>query len=255
MDERYEFGLALVAEAGAHALAYFHDLESLEVTAKGPQDLVSQADRETEELIRTAIAARFPQDTFVGEESGVTPGAGGGTWVVDPIDGTTPFLLGMPGWCVSIAYVQNDLVQFGIILAPATDDLYVARRGAGATHNGRPLHVARATSLADGSTGIGASSKTTVDEVVFMVGNLTRQGGMFYRVGSGALTLCYVAAGQLLGYVEPIINAWDCLAALCIIEEAGGRISPFLQEFGPAGSGRIVAGTPGVYEALEALLP
>lgn len=255
MDERYEFGLSIVAQAGALALAHFHDLESLVVTSKGPQDLVSQADRETEDLIRGAISERFPQDAFVGEEGGATPGAGGGTWVVDPIDGTTPFLLGMTAWCVSIAYVQDDQVQFGLVLAPATGDLYAARRGAGATLNGRALHVARASSLADGSTGIGASSKTTADEVTHMLGCLTRAGGMFFRVGSGALTLCYVAAGQLLGYVEPIINAWDCLAALCIVEEAGGRISPFLQEFGPAGSGRVVAGAPAVYEALEALLP
>jgi myo-inositol-1(or 4)-monophosphatase len=78
---------------------------------------------------------------------------------------------------------------------------------------------------------------------------------MFYRMGSGALTLCYVAAGHLVGYIEPLINSWDCLAALCIIREAGGRFSPFLEEFGVAGSGRLVAGTPGVFDELEGLLP
>ncbi|MEI8260639.1 MAG: inositol monophosphatase [Actinomycetes bacterium] len=255
MDERYDFGLSLIAEAGALALSFFHDLESLDVTEKGPQDLVSRADRETEALIKSAIAERFPGDAFVGEETGVTSGSTGGTWVVDPIDGTTPFLLGMTSWCVSIAYVSDNDTSFGLIFAPATGDLYAARRGAGATLNGRPIHVSDATTLAAGSTGIGASSKTTLDEIIFMLSGLHTAGGMFYRVGSGALTLCYVAAGQLVGYVEPLINSWDCLAALCIIREAGGRTSPFLEEFGVAGSRPLVAGTPGAYEALEALLP
>jgi myo-inositol-1(or 4)-monophosphatase len=158
MDERYDFGLSLIAEAGALALSFFHDLESLDVTEKGPQDLVSRADRETEALIKSAIAERFPGDAFVGEETGVTSGSTGGTWVVDPIDGTTPFLLGMTSWCVSIAYVSDNDTSFGLIFAPATGDLYAARRGAGATLNGRPIHVSDATTLAAGSTGIGASS-------------------------------------------------------------------------------------------------
>ena len=255
MDERFDFGVNLIAQAGALALSYFQDLGSLDVTSKGPQDLVSQADKDTEALIKSAIATRFPDDAFVGEETGVSEGTSGGTWVVDPIDGTTPFLLGMTSWCVSIAYVADGDIQFGLILAPATGDLYSARRGGGAWLNGKPIHVNAATTLADGSTGIGASSKTTVDEVTFMLTGLLNAGGMFYRMGSGALTLCYVAAGHLVGYIEPLINAWDCLAALCIIREAGGRTSPFLQEFGVAGSGRLVAGTPGAYAALEALLP
>lgn len=255
MDDRFDFAVSLIERAGDLALSYFNDLGSLDVTAKGPQDLVSQADRDTEALIKSAIAERFPEDTFVGEETGTSAGTSGGTWVVDPIDGTTPFLLGMTTWCVSIAYVQDDSLQFGLILVPTTGDLYSARRGGGATLNGRPIHVSAATTLAEGTTGIGASNKTTADELAFMLTGLINAGGMFHRMGSGALTLCYVAAGQLVGYVEPLINAWDCLAALCIIEEAGGRTSPFLQEFGVAGTGPLVAGAPGAFEALTALLP
>jgi len=152
----------------------------------------------------------------MGEEHGLTPGAeGAGTWVVDPIDGTQPFLLGLPTWCVSIAYVRDGRAEIGVLHNPATGDLYAARAGHGATHNGVPISVREATSLSDGLTGVGCSPRTEPDMH---------------------------------------IHAWDCLAALCLIEEAGGRVSPFLADFGVTGAGPLVAGAPGVFDQLEGLI-
>ena len=256
LTQRLAVAVEAAREAGAVALGHFHDLPSLTVEQKGEQDLVSEADRRTEEVIRRVLKDAFPGDAFIGEESGAEPvGPDQGAWVVDPIDGTQPFLLGLPTWCVSIAYVRDGVVQVGVILNPATDDLYTARRGAGATWNDRPMRVRPATSLAEGLTGMGCSARTTPQEIGHIAESLRARGGMYHRIGSGALSLAYVAAGHLIGYLEPYMNAWDCLAALLLVEEAGGRVSPFLAEHDVTGGGRIVAGAPAVYDELVGLLP
>ena len=253
---RLEAAIAAAREGGGVALAHFRNLSALTVESKGVQDHVSEADRETERVIKAFLAERFPGDAFVGEETGAD-GVDGvrGAWVVDPIDGTQPFLLGLPTWCVSIAYVADDDMQVGVIYNPVTDDLYAAQRGGGAYLNDRPMHVREVTSLSEGLTGMGCSSRTTPAQIGHIAEGLRAADGMYHRCGSGALTLAYVAAGQLIGYVEMHINAWDCLAALLLVEEAGGRATPFLADHGITGGGRIVAGAPGVYDELSSLLP
>lgn len=248
--------LDVAVEAGEVALGHFRHLDRLTVERKGVQDLVSEADRETERTIKQRLASLFPDDAFVGEESGADglADAGRGVWVVDPIDGTQPFLLGLPSWCVSIAYVRDGATQVGVIRNPVTGDTYAARRGGGASVNGRPMHVLEVTALDQGLTGLGCSPRTRPADLGRMAEELLSAGGMYHRTGSGALSLAYVAAGQLIGYVETYINAWDCLAALLLVEEAGGRSCPFLADNGVTGSGRVVAAAPGVYDALDALL-
>jgi len=253
---RLDAAIVVAREAGDVALGHFRHLDRLTIQTKGVQDLVSEADRLTEVVIKDRLIALFPGDAFVGEETGAQ-GVDGtrGTWVVDPIDGTQPFLLGLPTWCVSIAYVAEGQTQVGVIYNPVTDDLYAAQLGGGATLNGTPMRVRETTTLSDGLTGMGCSSRTTPDDIGLIAHRLRAAGGMYHRHGSGALTLAYVAAGQLIGYVEMFINAWDCLAGLLLIEEAGGCTSPFLADNGVTGGGRIVAGAPGVFDKLTALLP
>jgi myo-inositol-1(or 4)-monophosphatase len=257
-DRQAHFDAAVAAarQGGAVALAHYRNLGALTVESKGVQDHVSEADRETEHVIKAHLGARFPEDAFVGEETGAEGLAdGAGSWVVDPIDGTQPFLLGLPTWCVSIAYVRDGATQVGVVFNPVTDDLYAAQRGVGAWLNGDPMHVRQAAALDQGLTGMGCSPRTRPVDLGRIAESLLEAGGLYHRTGSGALTLAYVAAGQLIGYVEMHINAWDCLAALLLVEEAGGRVCPFLAQHGVTGAGRIVAGAPGVYDALEALLP
>jgi myo-inositol-1(or 4)-monophosphatase len=268
IDERFGFALDLIKEAGALALSYYRDLGPLDIHMKGPQDHFSEADVLTERLIRDALARRFPGDGFVGEESafgeeslfgeessGSPMGAGDPVWVVDPIDGTQPFLLELPTWCVSIALVANGDIQIGLVFSPATDELFAARRGAGATLNTRPARVREAHALTDGLTTVGCSPRTQPADLGVIMERLLAGGGMFHRTGSGAISLCYVAAGRMIGYLEMHINSWDCLAAILIIEEAGGRVSPFLAVNGVSGGGPIVAASPGVYDQVAALLP
>ena len=254
LDRRFAVATRLLAEAGALALDYFRRLDTLTVTSKGQQDMVSEADLATEVLIRDSLAAAFPEDGFLGEETGRSEiAASEGIWVVDPIDGTQPFVNGLGSWCVSIAFVAGGRVEMGFVTAPARGETYLGRRGQGATLNGRPIRVSAATKLTEGIVGVGYSPRVAPNDFLPMFGRLLRAGAMFTREGSGALTLCAVACGRLIGYVEPHINAWDCLGAMAVIEAAGGRCNDFLRGDALWTGNRLIAGPPALYPALEAV--
>lgn len=254
IDERFSFGSALIQEAGELALRYFQRLDTVNVRRKGPQDIVSDADLNIELLVRDRLRERFPEDAFLGEETGRTEFASDqGIWVVDPIDGTQPFISGLTSWCVSIAFVFNGVLEFGYVFSPARVESFAGRRGAEATLNGTAIHTSAATSLTDGIVGVGYSPRVKPTEFLPLFSNLLCQGAMFHRDGSGALTLCYVACGRLIGYVEPHINSWDCLGALAIIQAAGGTINDFLSNDGLWKGNRVVAGPPALYPALNDL--
>ncbi len=231
MDRRFAFAQDLAREAGALAHRHFTHREALAVESKGLQDWVSEADREVEAMIRARIAAAFPQDGFLGEESGgaaPAEGEAGAMWVVDPIDGTACFLAGIPTWCVSIALVLDGEIELGVVYDPNADELFAARRGQGARLNGAPLPPLTARRFADGLFGLGHSTRVPAEAVVGFTADLLEADGMFMRNGSGALMLAYVAAGRLVGYFEPHMNAWDTLAGFALIREAGGWTNDYL---------------------------
>ncbi len=255
MGARLDFVAELIAEAGAHALEFFQHRESLHVSAKGRQDMASEADVSIEKLIRKRLALRFPSDAFLGEETGRTEVEGtDGIWVVDPIDGTQPFVSGLTSWCVSIAYVSAGAVQLGVVNAPARDELFIGRRGDRATLNGDRITVSDATRLDEGILGIGYSPRIGADDVIPVLDHVLRQGAMFYRDGSGTLDLCYVACGRLLAYVEPHIQAWDSLGAVAVVEAAGGVVNDLLADDSLWVGAPIVASVPALYPALARLM-
>ena len=160
IDERFKFAHGLIQEAGDLALDYFRRLETLRVQSKGPQDMASEADLNTELLIRGRLKEKFPEDAFLGEETGRTEFASGqGIWVVDPIDGTQPFISGLTGWCVSIAFVLNGMLEIGLVSSPARGELFAGHRGVGATLNGKAIRVSTATNLTEGIVGVGYSPR------------------------------------------------------------------------------------------------
>ncbi|RYE58940.1 MAG: inositol monophosphatase [Rhizobiaceae bacterium] len=240
IETRFALAHAMAKEAGALALDYFSRRETLVVEQKrDPQDVVSIADREVEQLIRRRVAERFPDDGFLGEEYGLQPGTSGMTWVVDPIDGTSPFVNGMPNWCVSIALIADDEPAIGVIAAPCHKEIYAAALGQGATLNGKPLHLDGSRTIRNAVTGIGANNHVAPQVVAKMVEDLLTAGGNFIRNGSGALMLAYVAAGRLVGYYEPYMHAWDCLAGYCLVREAGGWYHDF-----PTSGDELTRGAP-----------
>jgi myo-inositol-1(or 4)-monophosphatase len=255
VSNRFTFAQSLIREAGALALGYFERLGSLTIKSKGLQDFVSEADLQTELLIRSRIAAIFPEDAFFGEETGATGLEGArGIWVVDPIDGTQPFLSGMRNWCVSIAFVFDGALQFGLVFSPSEDELFLGGQGIPATLNGKPIVPHAAASLAEGMTSVGFSFRTGGERTLAILARLLAAGGIFQRNGSGALSLCYVACGRVIGYIEVHINSWDCLAAIAIIHAAGGRTNDFLVGDALAKGNVIIAGNVAVYDQVAALL-
>ena len=252
ISSRYALALRLIRDAGDLAHDYFRRRESLTVNSKGPQDMASEADLNTELLIRDRLGKAFPDDGFLGEETGnIEPAPGQGLWVVDPIDGTQPFISGLSGWCVSIAFVRDNELMFGMVYAPARGELFAGGQGIPATLNGSPVERHAGRSITDGIVGVGYSPRVTPEEFLPIFGRLLEAGGMFYREGSGALTLCYVACGRLIGYVEAHINSWDCLGALAVIRAAGLKTNDFLADNGLRVGNRLVVGNDEVYAALE----
>lgn len=224
LDERLEFATQLAQRAGAFAKAHFDAIDSLVIETKGHQDLVSNADKDTETLIRDAIEAHWPDDGIVGEEHGRKHGTTGFDWVIDPIDGTANFVRGIPQWCVVIACALNGETVIGVINEPCSGELFTTAKGKGTSCNGRPVRVATAHSIGDGSIGTGFSGRVHGGNIVKTIDMIVSRGGVFFRNASGALMLAYVSAGRLIGYVEEHMNSWDCVAGLLMIEEAGGRI-------------------------------
>jgi len=251
---RFAFALDLIRDAGDLAEDYFNIRDTLTIKSKGLQDMVSEADLNTELLIKSGLERAFPQDAFLGEETGITEfGADQGIWVVDPIDGTQPFVSGLSSWCVSIAFVQGNVLKFGMVYAPVRDELFAGGVDFPATLNGQPVERHPGQTIKDGICGVGYSTRVGPDDFLSWFSRLLQAGGMFYRDGSGALTLCYVAAGRLLGYIEPHINSWDCLGAIAVMRAAGLQTSDFLANDGLRQGNSLIAGNAAVYAEMEAI--
>lgn len=251
-DARLALAETLGQAAGQRALEYFNARDTLIVENKAnPQDMVSQADEQVEVLLREGILAQFPDDAILGEEGGSTGGTSGFTWVLDPIDGTAPFLAGLPHWCVSISIVEGDTCVAGVIDHPMAAERFTARKGKGAWLNGKPMQVGADMQITNCNFATGISHRSSIAPFMAFLGDLLEAGGMFYRNGSGAVMLAQVAAGRLGGYYEPHMNPWDCLAGLLMVEEAGGRVLPFPAL--PEG-GLVLVGSPNVYDSVAAML-
>lgn len=255
IDERFAFGLQLIREAGELAAGYFKNIDALTIERKGPQDMMSEADLNTELLIKSRLKARFPDDAFFGEETGASAiESAQGIWVVDPIDGTQPFVSSMPDWCISVAFIEGKTLHIGLINSPIHGELFAAQKGRGTTLNGRPIMCSQGNTIKDGIVSVGYSMRVPPAASLKILTNLLEGGGKFHRNGSAALSLCHVAAGRLLGYIEPHVNSWDCAAALIIIQEAGGRTNDFLAGDGLLKGNPIIAAGPHVYDEIAALI-
>jgi myo-inositol-1(or 4)-monophosphatase len=252
-QDRHQFAIDLCKEAGEQALRYFKDRGNLVVDQKGSQDWVSEADRNVELLIRSRLAEAWPEDGVYGEEHDPKQGTSGFDWVIDPIDGTTNFVNGIPEWTIVLAGVTEGRTESGVIHNPNAGETFSALRGAGAMLNGTAMQVADATPLDSGTVSVGYSNRVEARNVVPVIEGLIERGTMYHRNASGALSIAYVAAGRLLGYMEEHMNAWDCLAGQLLVEEAGGRVEEQDAYEMIRNGGRVVVGTARVFDTLVAM--
>lgn len=249
LDSREELCCQIARSAGKIALEGFGSGAGIGIRMKGPQDFLTETDGAVEEHLKASLRAAFPDDGFLGEETGGA--AAQNIWVVDPIDGTANFARGIPHYCISIAFVRGSKIELGAIYNPSLDELYFARRGRGATRNGKPIAVAPTGDFSAACVELGWSNRRTNGSYVAALAAILDRGANVRRGASGALGLAYVADGRSDAYVELHMHPWDCLAGLLLVQEAGGIVASYLRVGGLAHGGPVIAAAPGIAQGLS----
>lgn len=260
---------ASAAHAGAGILqAYAHNRSDLVIDHKARNDLVSQADREAEAAIIEVLRARTPDFGIIAEESG-GQAHHRATWYIDPLDGTTNFLHGIPHYAVSIALVahagtragigdplQEDTPVIGVVYDPCREELFTAVHGIGSWLNGRRIACSRTTSLSDAvlATGFPFRDFTFADQYMPMLHDAMRTSRGVRRMGAAALDLAWTACGRYDGYWEMGLAPWDVAAGTVILREAGGVCQDMHRRDPWPIGGRLVAGNPDITTALHAMV-
>lgn len=253
-----ELATDIAREAGALILQRRREGVEIAQSKSSPEDVVTHADRESEELISRLILAARPDDGILGEEGASKPSASGLTWVVDPIDGTVNYLYGLPRYAVSVAVVQGDpdpatwTALAGAVFNPAADELFQAARGGGALMNGRGIRVTNPTlDLALVGTGFSYSAEIRMQQAQ-VVGRLIGRVRDIRRLGAASLDLCDVGSGRLDAYFERELKPWDHAAAALIAAEAGALVTG--RPGRRAGQEFVLAAHLGLHAQLEALV-
>ena len=232
-------------KAGRSLVKDFREVENLQVSSKGPGDFVTRADREAERIIKEELRGARPNYGWCGEETGTEDGEDPTRrWIVDPLDGTTNFLHGLPHWAVSIALEHKGEVVAAVVFDPAKDEIFTAEKGDGAFVNDKRLRVSgrRDMNSAIFATGVPFGGRGTLPATLRDLARLMPVCAGVRRWGSASLDLAYVAAGRYDGYWERGINAWDVAAGWLLVREAGGFVEPIRPHDGPGvDAGDIVA--------------
>ncbi|WP_096785036.1 inositol monophosphatase family protein [Rhodobacter sp. CZR27] len=243
-------------KAGRSLVKDFREVENLQVSSKGPGDFVSKADREAERIIREELMGARPTYGWVGEETGATDGQDPTRrWIVDPLDGTTNFLHGLPHWAVSIALEHKGEIVSGVIFDAAKDEMYWAEKGAGAWMNESRLRVSGRRHMIEAifATGVPFGGRPTLPATLQDLARLMPTCAGVRRWGSAALDLAYVAAGRYDGYWERGINAWDVAAGIILVREAGGFVSGLREDQNPL-DGALICGNQNLFEPFRKII-
>ena len=240
-------------KAGRSLARDFGEVQNLQVSLKGPGDYVSQADRKSEEIIFAELSRARPGYGFLMEERGAVAGEDDQhRWLVDPLDGTTNFLHGIPIFAISIALERQGQLVAAVVYNPAMDELYTAERGGRAFLNDRRLRVSARTQLSDAviGTGIPHLGRGHHGNFLIELRNVMGEVSGIRRLGSASLDLAYVAAGRFDGFWEDALSPWDIAAGILLIREAGGFVSDRAGGQDMFESQSLVAGNEAIHRAL-----
>ena len=235
----------------------FREVENLQVSSKGPGDFVSRADREAERIIREELMEARPNYGWLGEETGETEGTDPTRrWIVDPLDGTTNFLHGLPHWAISIALEHKGEIVSAVVFDPAKDEMFMAEKGAGAFMNDKRLRVSARSRMIDCifATGIPFAGRPALPASLQDLARLMPVCAGVRRWGAASLDLAYVAAGRYDGYWERGLGAWDIAAGLLIVREAGGFVGPVRKDSDMLESGSVIAGNAEIFEPFAKII-
>ncbi len=244
-------------KAGRNLVRNFGDIESLQVSKKGPADFVSEADRRAEKIIFETLQKARPKFGFIMEERGVVAGEDiSNRWIVDPLDGTLNFLHGLPHFAVSIGLERDGEMFAGVVYEPVSDQMFWAEKGQGAYLNGRRLRVSGRRDLSESvfATGIPFHGRDGHEPFLGQLGEVMAVSAGVRRFGAAALDLAYVAAGRYEGFWEQGLQSWDMAAGIVIVREAGGMVSDFAGRRRMRESGEIIATNGVLHDDLRKLL-
>lgn len=245
-------------KAARSLLRDFNEVENLQVSAKGPGDFVSAADRRAEEIIFGELKKARPDYSFLMEESGAVEGTDSEyRWLIDPLDGTTNFLHGLPHWAISIALEHKGEIVAGLIHDPVKDEIFHAEKGTGAFMRRRRLRVSGRQDLMLATIATGAPRRSVESRAQFMkeYNAIISVAPGLRRFGAAALDLAYVAAGRYEGFWERNLKPWDVAAGLLIVKEAGGFVSDLDNPAAnPVETGNILAANDRLFDSMSKIL-
>ncbi len=245
-------------KAGRSLVKDFREVENLQVSAKGPGDFVSRADMAAEEILREELTAARPNYGWLGEESGETPGTDPTRrWIVDPLDGTTNFLHGMPHWAVSVALEHKGEIVAGVVFDAAKDEMFYAEKGAGAWLNdSQRLRVSGRSRMIESvfATGVPFAGGKYLPATLQDLARLMPECAGVRRWGAAALDLAYVAAGRYDGYWERGLKPWDIAAGIVIAREAGAMVEPLRQGQDMLAGGHLIAGAESIFDPFARII-
>ena len=251
-----ELALAVTAaeEAGDILLAHFRARDRLTVTSKRAGDFVSEADMAAEAHLRRRLLEAWPEDGWLGEETAAA--AGGRRWVVDPLDGTTNFLRGIPHWCVSVGVEVAGRPCLGVVYDPLRGETFAAVVSGQVTLNGQGVGLAATQDMAGAlfGTGIPFGGMAHIGDHAGDIARLAPHCAGVRRMGAAALDLAYVAAGRLDGFWERRLRAWDIAAGLALLSAAGAQVEGLAIGEDPWASGTVVAAVPALFDRFAGLL-
>jgi len=240
------------------------DIDQVKIARKQRNDFVTEVDHAAEEAIIDTLSTAFPAHSILAEESGYRPGKGAAetaqeaefVWIIDPLDGTTNFIHGLPQYCISIALMERGVVTQGLIYDPNRDELFTATKGRGAFLNDRRIRVTSRTRLEESLIGTGFPFRRMddLDRYMAILKAVMQKAAGLRRPGAAALDLAYVAAGRYDGFFEIGLAPWDVAAGSLMVTEAGGLIGDFTGESKHIFGEEVVAGTPKVFTQMLALL-
>jgi myo-inositol-1(or 4)-monophosphatase len=237
-----------------------NDLDLLKVSTKQPNDFVTEVDKAAEAAIIETLREAYPEYGILAEESGVTAGKGTQEsefqWIIDPLDGTTNFIHGLPQYAISIALAKSGIIEQAVVFDPNRNELFSASKGGGAFLNDRRIRVSRRTKLQDSLIGTGFPYRMfdQIDTYLAIFKELSQKTAGLRRPGAASLDLAYVACGRYDGFWEFGLSPWDMAAGALLISEAGGLVSDLRGEANYLETGNIIAGTPKVFAPLLKLI-
>ncbi|NPU94627.1 MAG: inositol monophosphatase [Gammaproteobacteria bacterium] len=249
--------LSVARSTGDMISKAFEQVDLVDVEAKGANDFVTKVDRASEERIIDGLRKRYPDHSFLGEENGLVEGKGEGkdyVWVIDPLDGTTNFIHGVPHFAISIGLKVKGQLEVAVVLDPMRKEEFTAARGRGAQLNGRRIRVTSRTKL-DGAllaTGFPfrPNQNRIFDSYLGMFGDFARSTAGIRRAGAAALDLAYVASGRYDGFWEFGLNEWDMAAGTLLVTEAGGLIGDLKGGLDHLKTGDVVCAPPKLFKAM-----